>query len=72
MRHEMNRSQSKDHNVESYRINKISLSSYDDKKGIPKDGYNRLSKIGVVGFPIFINLLVNHIKIISSNIDNLF
>ena len=72
MRHEMNRSQSKDHNVESYRINKISLSSYDDKKDILKDGYNRLSKMGIVSSPIFINLLVNHVKIISSNTDNLF
>ena len=30
IRHEMNRIQS--HNIGSYRINKISLSSYDDKK----------------------------------------
>ena len=41
MRQEMNRIQSKDHNVGSYRINKISLSSYDDKKHILKDGYSR-------------------------------
>ena len=32
IRHEMNRIQSKCHNIGSYRINKISLSSYDDKK----------------------------------------
>ena len=32
MRHKMNKIQSKDHNIGSYRINKISLSSYDDKK----------------------------------------
>ena len=30
MRHEMNRVQSKDQNIVSYRINKTSLSSYDD------------------------------------------
>ena len=30
MRHEMNRVQSKDQNIGSYRINKTSLSSYDD------------------------------------------
>ena len=41
MRQEMNRIQSKDHNLGSYRINKISLSSYDDKKHILKDGYSR-------------------------------
>ena len=32
MRHEMNRIQSKDHNIGQYRINKVSLSSYDDRK----------------------------------------
>ena len=37
MRHEMNRIQSKDDNIESYRINKISLYSYGDKKHILKD-----------------------------------
>ena len=42
MRHELNRIQSKDHNIESYRINKISLSSYGDKKKILDDGYSRL------------------------------
>ena len=45
MRHEMNRIQSKDHNIGSCRNNKISLSSYDDKKYILKDGYSRLSHI---------------------------
>ena len=39
----MNRIQSKNHNIESYRINKVSLSSYDDKKYILTDGYSRLS-----------------------------
>ena len=37
MRHEMNRIQSQDHNMGSYRVNKISLSSYDDKKYILRD-----------------------------------
>ena len=39
----MNRTQSKNHNIRSYRIFKISLSSYDDKKYILKDGYGRFS-----------------------------
>ena len=39
MRHEMNRNQTKDHNIGSYRINKIYFSSYDDKKYILEDGY---------------------------------
>ena len=29
-------------------------------------------KMDIVGYHIFINLLINHIKIILSNIDNLF
>ena len=33
----MNRIQSQDHNMGSYRVNKISLSSYDDKKYILRD-----------------------------------
>ena len=32
MRHKMNRIQSKDHTIGLYRINKIFLSSYDEKK----------------------------------------
>ena len=45
MRHEINRIQSRDRNIESYRINKTSLSSYDDQKYIYilEDGYSRLS-----------------------------
>ena len=39
MRHEMNRNQTKDHNMGSYRINEIYFSSYDDKKYILEDGY---------------------------------
>ena len=44
MRHEMKRIQSKDHNIGSFRINNIYLSS-DDKKYICiyKDGYSRIS-----------------------------
>ena len=34
MRHKMNRIQSKNHTIGLYRINKISLSSYDEKKNI--------------------------------------
>ena len=36
-RHERSRIQSKDHNIGLYRTNKDFLSSYDDKKYIPKD-----------------------------------
>ena len=43
MKHEMNRIQSRNHKIGSYRINKICLSSYDDKKYILKDGYSKLS-----------------------------
>ena len=32
MRHEMNRIPTKDHNIGTYRINKISLPCYDNKK----------------------------------------
>ena len=40
-RHEMNGIQIKDHNIGSYRINEISLSSYNYKKYMLKDGYSR-------------------------------
>ena len=43
MKHEINRIQSRNHNIGSYRTNKISLSSFDDKKYILKDGFSRLS-----------------------------
>ena len=42
MRHELNRIQSKAHNIGLYQINNF-LSSYNDKKYILKDGYSRLS-----------------------------
>ena len=40
----------------------VSLSCYDDKKYLKTD---------TIGYG-FINLLINHAKIISSSIDNLF
>ena len=43
MWHDLNWIKSTDHNIESRRINKISLSSYDDKRYILKDEYSRLS-----------------------------
>ena len=43
MRHKMNWISCKDQNVRSYRINKTSLSCYDDKKYIVEDRYSRLS-----------------------------
>ena len=43
MRYEMNRNQIKDHNIGLHKINKISLSSYDDEKYILKDACSRLS-----------------------------
>ena len=57
----MDRIQGKEHDIGSYRTSKISLSYYDDKKHKLKDGH----------FHILINQLVNHIKTISLNIDNL-
>ena len=42
-RHEMNRIQSKDYNIRSYKISKVFLSCYDDKKHTPEDGYSKLS-----------------------------
>ena len=44
MRHEMNRIERKDHNIGSGRINKTSLSSYNDEKQILEDGYSSLSR----------------------------
>ena len=43
IRHTMNRIQSKDHRIETYEINKISLSCFDDKIYIQNTGYGRLS-----------------------------
>ena len=54
LRHEMNKIQSKDHNIGSYRINKVSLPFCDDKIHI--------LEMDIVGYHILINLLVKHIK----------
>ena len=45
MRQKMNRIQNKNHDMRSYTIDEISLSSYDDKKHKKrlKDEYSRLS-----------------------------
>ena len=43
MRHEMNRIKRQDHNIGSYRIIKIYLPFYNDKKHIIKDRYESLS-----------------------------
>ena len=43
MRYDMNGIQSKDHNIGLYTVNKINLSSYNDKWCILEDGYSRLS-----------------------------
>ena len=50
----MNRIQSEDHNIGSYRINKICFSSYDDK--------NIYLKMDKTDYHIFLNLRVKHIK----------
>ena len=60
----MNRIQSKDHYMGSCRINKISLSCYNDE--------NIYFKMAIVDCCIFINLFNNHTKIASSNIKHLF
>ena len=43
LRHSMNRIQSKDHGTETYKINKTSLSCFDDKIHIQNNGYDGLS-----------------------------
>ena len=52
----MDRIQSKNHNIGLYRINKISLSFYDDQKYFLKNGCSRL-----LHFQNFTNIK-NHIK----------
>ena len=42
-RHSMNRTQSKDHRIGKYEINKISLSCFDDKTHIQNNGYAGLA-----------------------------
>ena len=43
LRHSMNRVQSKNHKIGSYKINKISLSCFDDKIYILNNGYSGLA-----------------------------
>ena len=43
LRHSVNRIQSKDHKVGTYKISKISFSCFDDKIYIPNKGYNGLA-----------------------------
>ena len=43
LRHSMNRIQSKDHRIETYEINKISLSCFDDKIYTLKNRYDGLA-----------------------------
>ena len=40
LRHSMNRSQSKNHRIGTYEINKLSLSSFDDQMHILNNGYD--------------------------------
>lgn len=54
VRHEMNRSQSKDHNIKTCKIDKINLSFNNEK--------NIYLTTDTIGYYIFINLLVNHAK----------
>ena len=54
MRHEMNRIQSKDQNIGTYRNNEIFLSCYNDK--------NTYVKLDIIGYLIFRNLLANRTK----------
>ena len=65
MKHEMNRIQSKDHNIGSYTVYEKFLYFLKMKKYI-------YLKMDILGYHIFINLLVNHIKTISLNLGNLF
>ena len=43
LRHSMNRVQSKDYRIGTYKINKISLLYFDDKIYIQNNGYSRLA-----------------------------
>ena len=43
IRHSMNRIQSKDHRIETYEINKTSLSCFDDKIYVQNNGYDELA-----------------------------
>ena len=54
LRHKMRRSQSKKHKLGSYKINKISLSCFDDKRFVLDNGIHTLA--------YFLKDLKNHIK----------
>ena len=41
MRHKMRRIQAKNHKLGTYKINKISLSCFDDKRFVLKDGIHK-------------------------------
>ena len=43
VRHKMKRIQNKKHKLGTYEINKISLSSFDDKRSVLNDGIHTLS-----------------------------
>ena len=43
LRHSMNRIQSKNHRIETYEINRISFSCFDNKIHILKNGYDGLA-----------------------------
>ena len=43
MRHKMRRIQAKNHKLETYEINKISLSCFDDKRFVLNDGIPKLA-----------------------------
>ena len=43
LKHSTNRIQCKDHRIGTYEINKISLSSFDDKTYIQNNGYDGLT-----------------------------
>ena len=61
----MNRIQSKNLDIGLYRTNKISLSSYDDNIYIHIYIYIYIYMMDIAGYHIFINVLVNDIKIMS-------
>ena len=43
MRHKMSRIQAKNHKLETYEINKVSLSCFDDKRFVLNDGIHTLA-----------------------------